>query len=71
MNSFSAIGYSAETLTQEKHDDELPASDAVYFNADFAMSGIGSNSCGPELPLRYRVPKCGTGRIAFRFGLKR
>lgn len=71
MNSFSAIGYSAETLTQAKHDDELPASDAVYFNADFAMSGIGSNSCGPELPLRYRVPKCGTGRIAFRFGLKR
>lgn len=70
MNSFSAIGYSAEILTQTKHDDELPVSDAVYFNADFTMSGIGSNSCGPELPLCYRVPKCGTGRIAFRFGLK-
>lgn len=71
MKSFSAIGYSAETLTQVKHDDELPVCDGIYFTADFAMSGIGSNSCGPQLPLCYCVPKRGTGRISFRFGLKK
>ena len=67
MGSFSALPYSAETLTDTKHDDELPESDAVYLSADLYMSGLGSNSCGP-LPLeKYRVPNKGKGQIRFRF----
>ena len=67
MGSFSALPYSAETLTDTKHDDELPESDAVYLSADLYMSGLGSNSCGP-LPLeKYRVPNKGKGKIRFRF----
>ena len=67
MQSFSAVGYSAEELTHTRHDDELPASDATYFTADFSMCGIGSRSCGPELPFRYCVPARGRGQIGFRF----
>lgn len=67
MQSFSAVGYSAEVLTDTKHDDELPPADGTYFTADFAMRGIGSHSCGPELPARYRVPEKGKGKIGFRF----
>ncbi len=67
MQSFCAIPYSAETLSEAKHDDELPASDAVYFTLDFGMSGIGSRSCGPKLPLQYRLSAKGEGRIVLRF----
>ena len=67
MQSFSAVGYSAETIGSAMHDDELPQSDATYFTADFAMSGIGSNSCGPVLPEEYAVPRKGSGCITFRF----
>ena len=67
MQSFSAIGWSAETLTKAGHDDELPPSDGTYFTADFAMRGIGSHSCGPVLPKEYCVPERGTGRIRFLF----
>ena len=70
MQSFCAIPYSADALSDAAHDDELPASDAVYFTADYGMSGVGSNSCGPKLPVRYRFPQCGKGRIAFRFSEK-
>ena len=61
--SFCASPYSACTLEKTKHDDELPASDAVYLYADYYMSGIGSNSCGPRLNERYRTPDCGKGEI--------
>ena len=67
MASFSAIGYAAETLTKTAHDDELPAPDGAYFTADFAMSGVGSNSCGPVLPKEYGAPRRGGGCITFRF----
>ena len=63
MQSFCAIPYSAETLTKAKHDDELPVSDHTYLTLDFGMSGIGSHSCGPQLPARYRFPSKGKGRI--------
>ena len=67
MQSFSAIGWSAETLTKAGHDDELPPSDGTYFTADFAMRGIGSHSCGPVLPKEYCVPERGKERIRFLF----
>ena len=67
MQSFSAIGYSAETLADAKHDDELPVSDGTYFTVDFAMRGIGSHSCGPELPDCYRLLGHARGKIGFRF----
>ncbi len=58
--SFSVLPYSTEQLKAAKHDFELPESDGVYINLDVAMSGIGTNSCGPELSEAYRAPKEGS-----------
>lgn len=55
--SFSALPYSAETLTRTAHADELPASDGTYVQVDYYQSGIGSNSCGPELAEEFRTPR--------------
>ncbi len=53
--SFSLSRYTQEELTQKAHDYELvPERDAVLC-LDGAMSGVGSNSCGPELLAQYRA----------------
>lgn len=66
--SFSVIPYSAEMLALSAHDFELPETDSVYVSLDVAMSGVGTNSCGPELAQKYRAPK--KGRNKFRIILK-
>lgn len=63
--SFNVCPYSTQTLMNTAHDFELPQSDRTYVNIDIAMSGIGSNSCGPELAERYCAPK--KGKNLFRF----
>ena len=66
--SFSILPYSATALAAAKHDFELKEDGNVYVNLDIAMSGVGSNSCGPELKKEYRAPK--EGRNRFRFIIK-
>lgn len=65
MQSFSALPYAVETLADTNHDDELPESDGTYLSADLYMSGLGSNSCGPQPLEQYRVPNEGKGKIRF------
>lgn len=67
MQSFSAIPYSQEVLTDTKHYDELPESDGTYLSVDLFMSGLGTNSCGPLPDEKYRTPRKGNGRIRFLF----
>lgn len=52
--SFNASPYTQEELTQKKHNFELEESDCTVACLDYAMSGIGSNSCGPELDNKYK-----------------
>lgn len=66
--SFSILPYSAEMLALSAHDFELSETDSVYVSLDVAMSGVGTNSCGPELAQKYRAPK--KGRNKFRIVLK-
>ncbi len=54
---FGASPHSPETLTDTPYDWALPESDGVYAAIDGGMAGIGSNSCGPELDERFRVPR--------------
>ena len=61
--SFNASPYSIETLEKTKHDYELPKQDALYLSLDYFKSGIGSNSCGPQLLQKYRTPDKGHGTI--------
>lgn len=67
MQSFSALPYSAEQLETAAHDYELTESDGTYLCADFYMSGLGSNSCGPLPQKKNRVPKTGKGKLIFIF----
>ncbi len=53
--SFNLSPYDLPTLTHASHDDELPASQQNYLYIDYKMSGIGSNSCGPNLKAQYRL----------------
>lgn len=53
--SFQASRYSVEDLTAATHNYALTPENQIYFHVDYAMSGIGSNSCGPELSPRYRL----------------
>ena len=54
--SFSASEYTQEELASKKHNFELEKCDFNVICADFAMAGVGSNSCGPALAEKYRIP---------------
>lgn len=47
--------YSSEELTKKMHNYELETDGKVHVRIDCKVSGLGSNSCGPELCERYRV----------------
>lgn len=53
--NFNVKHYSDEQLTQTKHKDELEKEAITYLHIDVNQSGIGTNSCGPELPEKYRM----------------
>ena len=52
--SFQASNYTQEMLAQAKHNYELEESDSTVLCIDYALNGIGSNSCGPEVLAAYR-----------------
>lgn len=47
--------YSTEMLTEATHIDELKENGAVNIRIDYKNSGVGSNSCGPQLIEKYRL----------------
>lgn len=54
--SFNASRHTQEQLTQTPHDHELELQkDMMVLCVDGKMSGLGSNSCGPELMEKYRL----------------
>jgi beta-galactosidase/beta-glucuronidase len=54
--SFTAHDYSDEMLDQAKHEHELERSnESIWLTLDAAQGGLGSNSCGPEPLLPYRL----------------
>ena len=60
--SFNASYYTQEELEKKKHNYELIESDSVVFCVDYALNGIGSNSCGPVVLEQYRFDD-----VLFRF----
>lgn len=53
--SFSALPYSTIQLNNAAHNWQLENSQNTFICADYKMSGVGSNSCGPELAEKYRL----------------
>lgn len=53
--SFNVSHYTQEELTAKAHNFELEESGSTVLCLDYTQSGIGSNSCGPELSEDYRL----------------
>ena len=47
--------YSTAALLKAEHTDELAADGKTHLRVDYKVSGLGSNSCGPELEKRHRL----------------
>ena len=60
--SFNASYYTQEELEKKTHNYELTESDSLVFCVDYALNGIGSNSCGPVVLEQYRFDD-----VLFRF----
>ena len=60
--SFNASYYTQEELEKKTHNYELIESDSVVFCVDYALNGIGANSCGPVVLDQYRFDD-----VLFRF----
>ena len=58
--------YSTAALTKAEHTDELVSDGKTHLRIDYKVSGIGSNSCGPELEKPYRLHE---KQIFFRFSV--
>lgn len=52
--SFNASLYTQEALERAAHNYELEESDSTVLCIDYALNGIGSNSCGPVVLDKYR-----------------
>ncbi|MBQ8910467.1 MAG: hypothetical protein IJY91_05445 [Oscillospiraceae bacterium] len=57
--------YSTQNLTAAEHTDELHTDGNTYVRVDYKVSGIGSNSCGPDLKEKYRLDE-----KAFTFSIR-
>ena len=74
MNFYSDSGfecnvsnYSTKALFDAEHTDELVSDGNLHVRIDYKVSGIGSNSCGPELAEEYQLNE---KHIDFSFTMK-
>lgn len=52
---FSALPFSREDIETAQHDFELPQSYENVLCIDYAVTGVGSNSCGPKIQNKYTL----------------
>lgn len=64
---FNVSEYTSEVLTAAMHIDEIIKNNKTNVRIDYKVSGIGSNSCGPQLLEKYRL---GKGDFVFSFFIK-
>ncbi len=65
--SFSASHFSPEQLTRIPHNQELIPEKETTVIIDYRQTGIGSNSCGPDLLPQYRLDE---RAFSFTFRMK-
>jgi beta-galactosidase len=65
--SFNASHYTPEEIAGADHSYKLKKREETIVNIDYMMSGVGSNSCGPELMPEYRLSRTD---INFKLRLK-
>jgi beta-galactosidase len=60
--------YSTKELTGKNHYFQLEKDEFTNVRVDYKVSGIGSNSCGPELLEKYRM---NDGQVVFSFTIRK
>ena len=65
--SCSVNPFTTEQLRETLHSFELEENDFVNVCIDLAMRGVGSHSCGPDLPEEYEIPKKFKNTFKFTF----
>ncbi len=65
--SFQISEYTQEELTAKAHNYQLEKSPYTVLCLDYAQSGVGSGSCGPELLEKYRLD---AEHFVFELGLR-
>ena len=65
--SCSVNPYTTAQLMNTAHDFDLPSNDFINVCVDLAMRGVGSQSCGPELPAAFEIPTEGDNTFTFTF----
>lgn len=65
--SFNLSRYSGKQLTETAHNADLVPENALTLHIDYKMSGVGSNSCGPELMEKYQLNE---KEFSFKFKIK-
>ena len=65
--SCSVNPYTTEQLRETLHAFELEENDFVNICVDVAMRGVGSHSCGPDLPEEFEIPREGSNTFKFTF----
>ena len=58
--------WTTQDLEEAKHAPDLVARDTTYVTLDLAQAGIGSNSCGPAIPDRYKL-HTGPASLSLKF----
>ena len=58
--------YSIDAIDNANHTNELIKDGKIHLRIDYKMSGVGSNSCGPELEKKYRLDE---KKIVFEYNL--
>ena len=64
---FNVSSYSTDVLTKAEHTNELVRDGKTYLRIDYKVSGLGSNSCGPQLANKYRLEE---KKVNFNFTIK-
>ena len=59
--------YATPALTKAEHTDELVSDGRTHLRVDYKVSGLGSNSCGPDLEKIYRLEE---KKINFHFSIR-
>lgn len=65
--SCSVNPFTTKQLRETLHSFELKENDFVNVCIDLAMRGVGSHSCGPDLPEEYEIPKAFKNTFKFTF----
>ena len=65
--SCSVNPFTTKQLRESLHSFELEENDFVNVCIDLAMRGVGSKSCGPDLPSYYEIPKTFKNTFKFTF----